>query len=106
MPGTITPAPDFNVEKDCQELRTAMKGLGTNEAKIINVLGNRSRDQRLEIVVKFKVSIALRYSFVLIENINTESHFKQSSKLIYLQASEIYGHNITNMICRQCLGRT
>ncbi|KAL5269878.1 hypothetical protein ACHWQZ_G003373 [Mnemiopsis leidyi] len=54
MPGTITPATDFNVEKDCQELRTAMKGLGTNEAKIINVLGNRSRDQRLEIVVKFK----------------------------------------------------
>ena len=56
MPGTITPAADFNAEKDCQELRNAMKGLGTNEAKIINVLGNRSRDQRLEIVVKFKVS--------------------------------------------------
>ena len=55
MPGTITPATDFNVEKDCQELRNAMKGLGTNEAKIINVLGNRSRDQRLEIAIMFKV---------------------------------------------------
>ena len=72
MPGTITPATDFNVEKDCQELRTAMKGLGTNEAKIINVLGNRSRDQRLEIVVKFKVSAASRYlSFVLIGDMYT-----------------------------------
>ena len=57
MPGTVTPATDFNVEKDCQEMRNAMKGLGTNEAKIINILGNRSRDQRLEIVVMFKVRL-------------------------------------------------
>ena len=64
MPGTITPAADFNAEKDCQELRNAMKGLGTNEAKIINVLGNRSRDQRLEIVVKFKVSAVSDKSFL------------------------------------------
>ena len=54
MPGTVTPAEDFNVEMDCQGLRSAMKGLGTNEAKIINILGNRSRDQRLEISAKFK----------------------------------------------------
>ena len=55
MPGTITPAADFSAEKDCQELRNAMKGLGTNEAKIINILGNRSREQRLQIAIKFKV---------------------------------------------------
>lgn len=54
MPGTITPAADFSAEKDCQELRNAMKGLGTNEAKIINILGNRSREQRLQIAIKFK----------------------------------------------------
>ncbi|XP_063683371.1 annexin A11-like isoform X3 [Bolinopsis microptera] len=54
MPGTITPATDFSADKDCQELRNAMKGLGTNETKIINILGNRSREQRLQIALVFK----------------------------------------------------
>lgn len=54
MPGSIQPDPNFNVEGDCEGLRAAMKGLGTNEERIINIIGNRSREQRLQIALKYK----------------------------------------------------
>ncbi|CAF2904300.1 unnamed protein product [Rotaria sp. Silwood2] len=52
--GTLVPFPDFNVERDCDNLRKAMKGLGTDEDMLIHILGNRSNDQRLQIRDKYK----------------------------------------------------
>ncbi|CAF0755465.1 unnamed protein product [Rotaria sordida] len=52
--GTLVPFPDFNVERDCENLRKAMKGLGTNEDMLVRILGNRSNDQRLQIRDKYK----------------------------------------------------
>lgn len=46
-------APNFNVADDAQALREAMKGLGTDEDTIINILTSRSSAQRQEIVKYF-----------------------------------------------------
>jgi annexin A7/11 len=44
--GTVFPAPNFNVEADCQALSQAMKGFGTNERALIDIIANRSNAQR------------------------------------------------------------
>lgn len=53
--GTIKPVSQFDAETDAGVLRKAMKGLGTDEAAIINLLVSRSNAQRLDIVKKFKL---------------------------------------------------
>ncbi|XP_075622806.1 annexin A6 isoform X2 [Balearica regulorum gibbericeps] len=52
--GTVRPAGSFNSDGDAQVLRKAMKGLGTDEGTIINVLTQRSNAQRQEILKAYK----------------------------------------------------
>lgn len=52
--GTITPASPFDPEADSQKLRNAMKGLGTDERAIIDVICYRSNEQRQELKLKYK----------------------------------------------------
>ncbi|XP_074143220.1 annexin A4 [Sminthopsis crassicaudata] len=55
--GTVKPAGGFNACEDAQKLRKAMKGLGTDEDAIIDVLAYRTVSQRQEIKIAYKSSI-------------------------------------------------
>lgn len=52
--GTMIAAPNFDANRDADALRKAMKGFGTNEQILIDILGNRNTKQRLEIKTAFK----------------------------------------------------
>ncbi|BFZ06112.1 hypothetical protein BsWGS_09150 [Bradybaena similaris] len=52
--GTVQPAQPYDPEKAAEALRKAMKGLGTNEDAIIQVLTSHCNAQRQEIEKKYK----------------------------------------------------
>lgn len=54
MGGTIKDAPNFDAAKEAEALRKAMKGLGTDEKAIINVVCKCSNKQRQKIIPSFK----------------------------------------------------
>lgn len=51
---TLRKYPNFNAEADCDALRKAMKGLGTDEKAIIDILANRTSDQRAHLPKQYK----------------------------------------------------
>ncbi|NXU81291.1 ANXA6 protein, partial [Oreotrochilus melanogaster] len=54
LQGTVQPAGNFNDDEDAQVLRKAMKGLGTDEGAIIDVVTQRSNAQRQQIIKAYK----------------------------------------------------
>ncbi|KAK6474874.1 annexin A6-like isoform X4, partial [Huso huso] len=54
LKGTVQPAANFNPDSDAQALRKAMKGFGTDEDTIIDIVTHRSNAQRQEILQKYK----------------------------------------------------
>ncbi|XP_041050321.1 annexin A6 [Carcharodon carcharias] len=54
LKGTVRPAPDFKPEVDAKALRKAMKGFGTDEETIIDIITQRSNAQRQQLRQQFK----------------------------------------------------
>ncbi|KAI8485420.1 Annexin A7 [Branchiostoma belcheri] len=65
---SVNPYPDFDAEEDAKILRKAMKGFGTDEDAIIEILCHRSNDQRQEIETMFKQA----YGKDLIDELKSE----------------------------------
>lgn len=51
--GTIKDIDGFDSNADCETLRAAFKGMGTNEAAVIQVVANRSNSQRQQLKKQF-----------------------------------------------------
>ena len=69
--GTVRDAENFDAEKDAETLRTAMRGIGTDEKSITNVLGHRSNAQRQQIKTKF----AAMFGKDLKKELKVSTHF-------------------------------
>ncbi|XP_064649735.1 annexin-B12-like [Lineus longissimus] len=52
--GTVKPISPFDAEADCELLRKAMRGAGTDEAEIIDIVVARCNQQRVEIRLRYK----------------------------------------------------
>ncbi|KAM4033037.1 annexin A7 isoform 2-T2 [Anomaloglossus baeobatrachus] len=66
--GTIKASSNFDALADAEKLRKAMKGFGTDEQAIIDVVSNRSNDQRQKIKAAFKTA----YGKDLIKDLKSE----------------------------------
>uniref|UniRef100_A0A3P8UR58 Annexin n=1 Tax=Cynoglossus semilaevis TaxID=244447 RepID=A0A3P8UR58_CYNSE len=66
--GTIKDFPGADPLKDVEVLRKAMKGFGTDEQAIINLLGSRSSKQRVPLLKAYKTS----YGKDLIKDLHSE----------------------------------
>ncbi|XP_026795003.3 annexin A11a isoform X1 [Pangasianodon hypophthalmus] len=66
--GTISDFPGADPLKDVEVLRKAMKGFGTDEQAIINLLGSRSNRQRVPLLVAYKTS----YGKDLVKDLKSE----------------------------------
>ncbi|XP_060580366.1 annexin A6-like [Ruditapes philippinarum] len=84
--GTVQPYAKFNAEQDAEVLKGAMKGLGTDEETLINVLCYRSNTQRQELVSTYKTM----FGKDLIEDIKSETsgHFCDTLKALLMAPAE------------------
>ncbi|KAM6951684.1 annexin A11b [Aplochiton taeniatus] len=73
--GSIKDFPGADPLKDVEVLRKAMKGFGTDEAAIIELLGNRSNKQRVPMVAAYKTT----YGKDLFKDLKSEltGHFEE-----------------------------
>ncbi|KAL5010563.1 hypothetical protein ScPMuIL_012868 [Solemya velum] len=94
--GTVKAYPGFNAEQDAEVLKKAMKGFGTNEDDIINVLAYRSNPQRVEIRDTYKTM----FGKDLIEHLKSElsGGFLETAKCLCMSPPEFDAYNLRKAI--------
>lgn len=90
------PAPNFNAANDAAALRKAMKGFGTDEDGLINILCRRPCAQRCEIVRAYKTA----YGKDLLEDIRSETsgNFQNLLLSLCVPKYEFYCHELHEAI--------
>lgn len=76
--GTIHDFPDFDANQDAETLHKAMKGFGTDEDIILDILAQRSNDQRQQIIRAYKTVIGKD----LIDDLKSELSGKFESLIV------------------------
>lgn len=86
------PAANFNASNDAAALRKAMKGFGTDENAIIEVLCRRTNAQRMDILRTYKTC----YGKDLIDDIRSETsgNFENILVALLTQSTELYAREL------------
>ena len=84
---TVFPKENFNKYLDAEILRKSMKGIGTDEQPIIEILCNRSNAQRQELKKKFFEM----YNRDLVKDLHSETsgNFRETIELLMREPSEL-----------------
>ncbi|KAL4641779.1 annexin A5 isoform X2 [Arapaima gigas] len=90
--GTVKPFPNFNANHDAEVLHKAMKGLGTDEDAILQLVSARSNAQRQQIKVAYKTL----YGKDLIHDLKSELSGK-FEKLIIALMTEHVAYDVTEL---------
>lgn len=83
---TLVECQGFNSNNDCERLRKAMKGLGTDEKTIIEIIGKRSSPQRQELKNVFKTM----FGRDLVQDVHSElsGHFRDTIEGLLMTPDE------------------
>jgi len=79
MTGTVQPVANHNAEADAEILRKAMKGMGTDEKAIIDVVGARTSAQLHAVELAFKTA----YGKDLMEDLKSETSGNFRDAILY-----------------------
>jgi len=93
---TLKPVENFNPANDCERLYKAMKGFGTDEKTIIDVLGNRSNGQRMEL----KKSYQQMYGKDLVKELKSEisGNFWLTVEALMMTSTEYDAYSIREAV--------